>query len=627
MPSVLGIYASEDSSNTYHTPAMSRRGPNLSLKQRGDSNYLKVENDGPRTNTQPQRTPQIRDRMISHLSPATSAIPSLDAGSSPSSHMTRSPVTPNKRTPYTPASFTSRLMTPMERYSPGYGAKDQKQIAMYRGEQFIHRWLQSSSRTSLSPDAHSISLVKSPKSHNGNILQKPAGLQRTNLFLLDAASVSQYGSPLNLFTEPSIGLNLDLRNSSPVQHVPSSRQSSRLINPFGDACLDGLLYIPEIDGDLNDERILRRNRLNPWPYDRKPLHYCIPHSLRSVGSLASRSRKASVFKSSPAFSRSLSLGLLRGRKFFSHRSKFEQDRFPNSQVPHPDWGSFPFTSADDDLDSDEEDNDVDIWLARVVRRNNRDARDALAVTQGCNRAMTVEEYERNGSWIFEHAWQEDLSAFRKARKENERSGKVTSPFQEHSGSLQAAVAVNPSRPRSPYLSRLPGFEAALVSDSLSRSASYSPVSASANVGLNSGRRMTTASSFLQKIGIKVRNTFKGPFERIGKFRRLETPSVVKKLPDTSPCDPASPLTPALVHSLRESLAPTSPFTIGSFGSSDSQLLPNTVTPSLTPGGTLSDVSCDDNFFSRSSLRVPQEQSVVIRNGDGPRNFGIGLDNE
>ena len=485
-----------------------------------------------------------------------------------------------------------------------------------RGEQFIHQWLRSSSVSSLSPDVPSISPLPPANSVSKKPSKETTIRQRTESFLLDAASVYQYENPSDLFSGPSVDLNLELCDSSPVPDKPTGQDTTTgFYGLFKGARLDDLRYIPEIDGDLNDEHILRRNCFDPWPYDRKPLYSRSPHSLPAAESRTLHHRKRSALNLRPLLSRHFSSSFLRGRNFLS-KSECDQVRLPNSQVPHPDWGSFPFESANDDLDFDEEDNDVEIWLARVVRRNNRAARDALAIAQGYHRAMTIEEYERYGSWIFEHGWQEDLQGLRRTR-EARKNPQKTSSGQERHATREPYIG---SRPRSPHVSQLPRFEISAVDGLPSLSLSYSSSTVSNLCHDPHHHRINPSSSLLRKVTKSIRDTLKVPLEQMKKIRRSVTPSTFNRQVDrSSSCGPAPRRNATSIHSFGSSgelAAQASPFSIGSLGSFDSQLLHPALSPSLTPGRrTPSDGSYDEDLFSSSSLRLRYRRSLTTRSGD------------
>ncbi len=542
--------------------------------------------------------------------------------------MTRSPVTPHKPTPYTPTSFTSRLMTPLEGFALTSNSNDQMKTSS-RGEQLIHQWLRSSSVSSLSPDVPSITLVPSPNPGPKDTSKEQTARQRTESFLLDAASVYQYESPSDLFNGPSVDLNLELCDSSPVLDKSIDQGPiNRLDLLFGGAHLDDLSYIPEIDGDLNDENILRRNRLDPWPYDRKPLSSASPHSLPAAGSHTPHPRERPAFKSRPILSRHFSSSFLRGRKRSPNKWEHQEARLPNSAVPHPDWGSFPFESANDDLDSDEEDNDVQIWLARVVRRNHRTARDALAIARGCHRAMTIEDYERYGSWMFEYAWKQDLQVLRRTREEQNKLHRASSP--PHKECHVKTEPQNDSRLRSTHLPQVSRFEMSAVDGlpSLSLSCSSSAASNSCH-NSNHHRHTTPTSSLLRKMSKSIRDTLKVPLEQMKKIRRSVTPSTFKRQVDrsSSSCSPApcrTTTTSIHHHSFGSSSnddlrAQTSPFGFGSLGSFDSQLFhPTPLSPSpshTTPGRRRPATGFyNEDLFSGSSLRLRYRRRLMNRYG-------------
>ncbi|KAF8310863.1 hypothetical protein DL93DRAFT_2169429 [Clavulina sp. PMI_390] len=148
-----------------------------------------------------------------------------------------------------------------------------------------------------------------------------------------------------------------------------------------------------------------------------------------------------------------------------------------SQIPHPDWGSFPFRSDSDSLRSNESDGDVGAWLHRVVRRNRRVGGKALKEAMAIARArlqdnlkegdadkyrggvdgmgetyfyrpMTIEEYEREGSWLYEDYDSEDGEG--DSRSEGERYDSEDSDYYEQeqeglvwSGNLAPVDAVGP----------------------------------------------------------------------------------------------------------------------------------------------------------------------------------------
>jgi len=208
---------------------------------------------------------------------------------------------------------------------------------------------------------------------------------------------------------------------------------------------EGLSYDPLYDGTPQDERILRHNMRDPWPYDqrrlvpahlqstsirasgsvpypdtfakppsrlpsllrptRKRLHKAPPQDHPpATGSRATTSRIASCFGlnlNTKIGSMSLQPSSMRSKNKCSLGA--HAGRVPNSMAPHPDWGTFAFRSDSDSLCSDDSDGDVRTWLRRVVRRNNRMGLESFKIATGNCRPITIEEYERCGSWLNERS--------------------------------------------------------------------------------------------------------------------------------------------------------------------------------------------------------------------------------
>ena len=348
--------------------------------------------------------------------------------SSASSATTPSPITPSRYIPHTPTSFSNRPL-----HSPTHDRTHTERKHDNNPESFIHSWLQNSSAPDTSPPSLNTAYpvifpsLNSRSPHDLDRIQE--GAVRRSLYapVLPATAFDLFtndDSGINvpeLFQHSPLDLHFDLERSSNVatlEVVSAMRQSLGSLSVPED-----FDYDPEIDGTSDDERILRQNTLNPWPYDRQPLyysgdeHYHLTTVLRPP-LLVSAERKHKSFLGRK-IKRAASKFLRRTTSFLSKSSKSNKEpRMPNSLVPHPNWGSFKFHSADDALGDDDDDGDVELWLARVVRKNNRVAREGFDTTTGVNRKMAIEEYETCGSWVFQRQWEEYRQEILREREQN-----------------------------------------------------------------------------------------------------------------------------------------------------------------------------------------------------------------
>ena len=254
-----------------------------------------------------------------------------------------------------------------------------------------------------------------------------------------------------------------------IQAPPGATYSQQIVEGYAQEVDrgEGLLYDPLYDGTTEDERILRRNVRDPWPYDQRrlvPTHLqstsmrpsvSAPYPTTRLSSLfrpkRTRARKAPSQDHQPAvFSRATtsrtasSFGFNLNCRIGSMSSRLSSmkavsknkrnagargGRIPNSMVPHPDWGTFAFRSDSDSLCSDDSDGDVRTWLERVVRRNTRIGLESFKIATGPNRPMTIEEYEKRGSWLNGHGqeYREWVAMGQEHGKQREQTINESSP--------------------------------------------------------------------------------------------------------------------------------------------------------------------------------------------------------
>lgn len=261
------------------------------------------------------------------------------------------------------------------------------------------------------------------------------------------------GADIKLFHHHSPDLHFDLEGTVPMGvfesvagiQTPLISTSSIAPQVLGQDAQDvgtkeGLSCDPLYDETPEDENILRRNMRDPWPYDQRRL---VPAHLQStsisaaapdsdtftrlparLSSLLRLKRKRACKPPSQAHQPSVSrtttskvascFGLNFSYSIGSTSFQFSsmkasknkhvvgtRGRIPNSMVPHPEWGTFPFRSDSDSLASDDSDGDIHTWLQRVVRRNTRIGLESLKIA-GHDRPMTIEEYDKHGSWLHGH---------------------------------------------------------------------------------------------------------------------------------------------------------------------------------------------------------------------------------
>jgi hypothetical protein len=291
------------------------------------------------------------------------------------------------------------------------------------------------------------------------------------------------GADAKLFSHNSLNLHFDLENTAPMGVLDAvAGIQAPLIATCSTApqvldrdaqeidTKEGLSYDPLYDGTPEDEHILRRNMRDPWPYDQRRL---VPAHLQSTSIRVSASapypdsftkpparlssllrlKRKRVYKpppqhqpaavSRPTTSRiascfglnltsnigsmSFQLSSIKASKS-KHNVGVRGRRIPNSMVPHPDWGTFPFRSDSDSVGSDDSDGDVYTWLQRVVRRNIRTGLESFKTATGHCRPMTIEEYEKCGSWLHERSqeWAAIVGEYGKQEDTTHRSS--TSPY-------------------------------------------------------------------------------------------------------------------------------------------------------------------------------------------------------
>lgn len=226
---------------------------------------------------------------------------------------------------------------------------------------------------------------------------------------------------VDFFGRNSLDLRFDLEKKESVGVVEAASgnrpHSSSILDQHQFRAEDNTIpHDPFYDGTSEDERILRRNMRNPWPYDRQNL---MPQTVPSTNVLrdpftAAPPRLASLIpskrKRQPTFlptlywtaSKLSSLSSSSVQNFHNGAEGSHKDqRIRNAGIPHPEWGTFGFRSDSDSLHSNDSDGDLQIWLRRVVRRNIRIGATSLTAVPGVYRPMTIEEYERCGSWLYE----------------------------------------------------------------------------------------------------------------------------------------------------------------------------------------------------------------------------------
>jgi hypothetical protein len=418
-------------------------------------------------------------------------------------------------------------------------------------ETFIHTWLQNT----LAPDpsqpplnAPSPVISSPPDSRSPHELDRvQEGAIRRSLYAPILPAI-----PFDLFADNDSGINVpELFQDSPLDlHFDLERSSnvatlevvSAIRQNLGSPSIpDDFEYDPDIDGTSRDERILRQNTLDPWPYDRRPLyysgdeHYTVPEPPLP----ASPEHEPRWFLGRK-IKQTASKCLRRTASLLSKVSKPRTiPRMPNSMVPHPNWGSFKFRSADDDLDDDQDDGDVELWLARTVRRNNRMAREGFDTTSGVHRKMTIEEYETSGSWVFQRQWEEDREEMLRERDLREknvafackprRGGRDIGPFEQEPLRHENFTA-SPHHPPTMYES----FTRQLYPHSLSSPSPYR------DENLPHGGIGAFPTTVTRVADSSLRKTLGRQFRRIVAPPRRTVPATLSYLQQADPTQPFSP---------------------------------------------------------------------------------------